>query len=764
VGETGRRTLAVVIATAASVCVLPASARAFDTGPHADLTRDALTSEGFSAASASVGAVDNWLVDYYTNPDKNPYSGHAGALIGVTRLGLARESWPAYWVQAARHLHFDSEKRTLAMPDLSKTSGIEQEWQRLMWTTRFRQLNFAAQRNDPLMVLAILGTTLHTVQDFYAHSNWVEPTNYGVPGGPGVSKLGYGSHPTWFDIPPEVRATLTGVKKVYTGVHGVTRTHGNWRSNSNNSLRSGLNKDWPGRPKYEEAYITAYFASRQWIRAVRTWLGNEPLWRRAMSMSNTAELAHDVTGAEEISQFSGHWQGGGEPCVPFSCGERTGKAGSVSSLRIALGDYHSRGPTRYRRAFNALIGEWWKYPENIPHQADLPSSRTDQVFTRFVKLEVLNYRAFALGDPVGSADVYVNARIGGQPYTSTVINGAQSFSFPGVYAPFTWIRSVPTYNRVSTPVTSMVVRVETGNRRFAGTDDDVYLRINGNLRFPLDQGLYNDFERGDSDTYSVPIGDATRNGLTVGDIDRVAIEKSRDGAAGGWFLHGVELIVNGQPLVRDRAIDRWLEKSNRVWVAPGFVRDQRTDDVVGVWLQMRDDDFGPNDTGDINQYDRHTSAPVAYRLGTTVQQLVRGGARFAGRLPLNNGDSAQLTYRLTTLAVIPPPQPGTPSQPGTPPPPPPEPPPPTPGQTPDLVISNFTGSEFTVKNQGVAAAGPFRVAVQNFDFTGLAAGLSETRSYTSNCTQTWEARADSLNQVGESNETNNTATFAYSFC
>ncbi len=40
------------------------------------------------------------------------------------------------------------------------------------------------------------------------------------------------------------------------------------------------------------------------------------------------------------------------------------------------------------------------------------------------------------------------------------------------------------------------------------------------LPIVLDKAAYDDFERGDDDRYSVPIGDATRDGLTVGDIDR----------------------------------------------------------------------------------------------------------------------------------------------------------------------------------------------------------------------------------------------------
>jgi subtilase family serine protease len=84
----------------------------------------------------------------------------------------------------------------------------------------------------------------------------------------------------------------------------------------------------------------------------------------------------------------------------------------------------------------------------------------------------------------------------------------------------------------------------------------------------------------------------------------------------------------------------------------------------------------------------------------------------------------------------------------------------------------MTGSDFTVKNQGVAAAGPFRVTVTaspsgqatHFSFAGLDAGQTANGTYSSSCDQTWEARADSLNQVGESNEENNTANFAYMFC
>ena len=633
-------------------CVLPGPALAFDTGPHADMTRDALTAEGFSTAAADVAMINNWFVDYYTNPAKNPYSGHAHYLLALARLSpRTSERWPDAWVQGAQRMHFDAERRAPEMPDLSTTTGIDREWRRIAHLTQGR-LRDAARKNDPLLVLTAMGVSLHALQDFYTHSNWVEdPAAFGR-GGPGLAGQGYGDKPTWFDVPRGVRDNLTGNRGIYTGVAGIPRGHGHWKTDRNESLFGGLNKDWPGRPKFDAAYITAYFASRQWVRAMRTWLGNDSLWASAMATRATSELAHDVNGAVAISTHSGHWQGGGEPCVPFSCGERTGAAGSVTSLLLALKRFHNRRPTRYRQRFNETIAEWGTYPAELPSLPDLPTTRTEQQATRFVKLEVLGYSALALDDPAGKIDGYARARINGQSYVSTVINDRDNFVFPGVYAPFTWFRAVSTPHAASMPVTSMTVRIETGDKRLAGTDDDVYLRINGNLRFPLEKRGYNDFERGDDDTYSVPIGAATREGLTMRDIDRVVIEKSRDGAAGGWFLRGVTLTVNGRDLVRERAINRWLQDAKRVWTAPRLARDHRTADVVPVWLEFKDDDYNSDDTGDINSYDRHTSQPIAYQMGTFLQRRVTGGSRLSGRLPFNDGDRARLTYKLTTLAPI----------------------------------------------------------------------------------------------------------------
>ncbi len=102
-------------------------------------------------------------------------------------------------------------------------------------------------------------------------------------------------------------------------------------------------------------------------------------------------------------------------------------------------------------------------------------------------------------------------------------------------------------------------------------------------------------------------------------------------------------------------------------------------------------------------------------------------------------------------------------------------PPPPPANFPDLVVETLTFSpqnpnignsvqlNVTVRNQGNAAAGPFRVTLQNTNtsrsFGGLGAGAGVQLTLTSTLSsngQSFTVVADSLNQVTESNENNNT--------
>jgi hypothetical protein len=747
-----RTVLTLMVAAIALAAAAPASG--YDTSPHFEVTEDAMRAEGFNTDAVGVAQVNNWFVDFYEQAGTNPFSGHGGFWKRLLSGAVTTEGWPDDLIDAAQRSHFDSSTSTLF-----NSAGVTAEWDRLrraVWTLARE----ARDENDRAKLLAVLGMSLHMVQDFYAHTNWVEPESGLGAEGPGWQARDYGSSPTWFDVPTAVRDGVT----VYTAnTQGHARQHGDWNGDGNTSLTKTMSKDWPGRPLYLEAAISSYFASRQWIQAVRSWVGDDAFWARAQGYrANQRHLDHDLGGAFHISLYSGHWQGQGEPLG----GER-GPGGSLISLRQAIKHYFQptinlgnlRGRTVYRRNFEPLIRRL--ADRNPPGQiAPVPSSQDLQKSMRIVVLRVLNMRGRGLGDPgPDDADMYANARIGGQPMTSAVIHGHDRYSFPDPNEPFTWIKAVPAVVNEVEPVESIEVEIKTGDVRFAGTDDDVFLRLGPNHRFPLDKRVYDDFERGDRDTYSVPIDDAVRLGMRVGDIRQMTIEKARDGIAGGWRLGGVRLFVNGRLLYSNRTVNRWLEGNRRTFTAPDFVRRSPRGAKIPVWLRLWEDDFlyGSDDLGDINPFDRRRTVSVGYAPGPPLQRETTGGGRLGGRL--DDGDEATLRFRLETIT----PEPITAV--------PPPPPPPPPSERPDLVITEFFYSHVIVKNQGAGAAGPFRVRAGNASatafasFPGLAPGESARRELTGlSCLDAYVAHADDATEVAETDETNNTMSSQMPVC
>lgn len=772
--------LALLVATT-TLLVLPAPAAAFDTGPHSDLTRDGMTAEGFGGTATDVAVVSNWLVDLYSNSSKIPQSGHAKTSVEVLgSLFGPRENWPQAVLEGAGRMHFDSQ-----IWDVFDVHQARREWERLQRATTqaIGSIKSSGGANREVQLLTVIGITLHSLQDFYSHSNWIEKQGIDGVDGTDWSKLTVGHTPTWFDVPPATRETLN----VYIGdsTFHKERPHGAWNTDGNKKMVKGVNKDWPGRLGYEGAYTTAYFATRQWLRALRAVVADEALWSRIQryaSRRGTA-LDHDLRGALKIGMMTGHWQGQGEPCDPSLslnvCGSRNGLGGDLIGARNAIRDYFDRRRTYFRGIFQSLIPLFGQ-PQPNGDLFPVASSQPLQAETRFVQLRVTSMKGVglrALGDPtpVDRADMFSRATIAGQGFQSGEINGRDRFSFPLPYAPFAYIKAIPAGARYAEPVTSMTAEIRTSSSAFAGTDDDVYLRVSPGRRFRLDKRLYDDFERGDRDTYSVPIDAAVRSGLSVGDLDRVQIEKSPDGVAGGWKLRGVKLTVNGRTLYARNGIERWLEKNRRTWRAPDFRRSAPAGPAVPITLDLWDEDsfvYGASDQGDIEPFDRRKRLALAYTPDTVVRARVTGGSRLGGRL--GDGDTASITYTIETLTpTVAPPAPRVPPVIVEPPVVVEPPPPPPPAPKPDLVISEMGYREtdkyfFTVKNQGEATAGPFSVTVTGagtYAIPGLAPGASATRTFRENCQAvTNTATADAFGQVAESDETNNTRNFTVDVC
>ncbi len=121
-----------------------------------------------------------------------------------------------------------------------------------------------------------------------------------------------------------------------------------------------------------------------------------------------------------------------------------------------------------------------------------------------------------------------------------------------------WVDCISDTNIVS----YLTVRITTADVKWAGTDDDVTITLDGHS-WNLDNEWHNDFERGNTDSFYLD----PQTGLYTSNIHSVTIHKSSDGIAGGWKLKGVEVIVNGTSIYNNQSINQWLEDDHRTWSA-----------------------------------------------------------------------------------------------------------------------------------------------------------------------------------------------------
>src|SRR5690606_10219601 len=137
-------------------------------------------------------------------------------------------------------LHFDN---------LYHTSEVDHYWRRLLLNLKDCVMD-AAARNDHVEYLTALGVSLHAIQDFYAHSNWCEQH-------PRLSADEYRSV-TWATDHASSVQFHTGKYEPYPSPPPLgAPDHGGYDD--------GLNKDSQIRPRWDEAYVFAYIASRQLI-------------------------------------------------------------------------------------------------------------------------------------------------------------------------------------------------------------------------------------------------------------------------------------------------------------------------------------------------------------------------------------------------------------------------------------------------------------------------------------------------------------------
>jgi hypothetical protein len=136
---------------------------------------------------------------------------------------------------------------------LSRYDQFDTGWTRLHEQT-YRAVTAAEAEGNTRDLLAVLGMSMHSVQDFYAHSNWAEQSDNGF-----FTEKGYADDVTWFEVNEEDKNSASGL--------GL--------SSENHA------KDYPSIQHFDTSYRQAYYASRQWIRMVKSWVSPE-FWNDAM--------------------------------------------------------------------------------------------------------------------------------------------------------------------------------------------------------------------------------------------------------------------------------------------------------------------------------------------------------------------------------------------------------------------------------------------------------------------------------------------------
>ena len=147
---------------------------------HQLLTERAARACGFNQPAADTL---KWHADYIDSYAYNPLWWADG---GISRLKVSLAT-----VDELAKLHFD---------DLFSTAQVEANWKRILAGTLIGLL-WARELNDVSAAQNILGVSLHAIQDFYAHSNWVDDPNR--------------RSRTWFEVPADERRRMS----LWTGAY-----------------------------------------------------------------------------------------------------------------------------------------------------------------------------------------------------------------------------------------------------------------------------------------------------------------------------------------------------------------------------------------------------------------------------------------------------------------------------------------------------------------------------------------------------------------
>jgi hypothetical protein len=274
------------------LALLASPASGFDTFWHSEATRKTADAFAFSEDARKIMQLGNFSPDFFGPvADFAANNLHGKGLDALTQF-VARNAQDR---DAAIFFHFDNLNG-----ELDRNSKFDYVFNRLLANTQsvigsyIKQAN-ADDRTRKTMTLIVLGASLHAVQDFYSHSDWIH--NDFNQTAVKLIRLPGGDYraPTWFEFRGQAGDPDKWPFQVKTGIYppiaGAVNTH--THMNHDNSRLIYKEYETPSQPlvsqaKYHDAgpvpaheqdaasilahqqlaYNTAIAASIEWVKKV----------------------------------------------------------------------------------------------------------------------------------------------------------------------------------------------------------------------------------------------------------------------------------------------------------------------------------------------------------------------------------------------------------------------------------------------------------------------------------------------------------------
>jgi len=256
----------------------PPTSHGFNMGYHFDIIREVMLEEGFGEDAYRVALLANAYVDLFQPTE---------TILGSTFVvagAMTDDTFAVNVHQLQDILHFDG---------LPSKNHLDAYYKRFI-SNAYEAFKSRVEANDVRGALMIMGITFHIIQDFYAHSNWVELD---------VGKYVNIPDASYFDLfwRPEVLAQairdnhnlnlrrygeILAEDDLFTHAYlpdeGVVHNiEGRDCTVTRRPSHDTLQKDYAGRPYFDWAYRAAYRATRQWLFLMKTWaieIRNPALW------------------------------------------------------------------------------------------------------------------------------------------------------------------------------------------------------------------------------------------------------------------------------------------------------------------------------------------------------------------------------------------------------------------------------------------------------------------------------------------------------